>query len=224
MVYVDFTKRIIDDYTLFLFALTGRYQSSRAQCLAAHLNARCALESDAYALASLFMSGAATDLSDYLGQMIVDAPEEVVSMMMKRRANALSLISGILVENVNTVKSLARIGAKDYANMLRDAHGAIGMLIQQKSVSIDFKATDTSNRKWNAQTLMYVVIRDFAYQTWVDSQASQFAAAGNDLMTIPGGVRVFSLLDTAGYESLSDVRAVVFHPNSNAIMVPYVSS
>ena len=106
--------------------------------------------------------------------------------------------------------------------MLKTATGGMGLLVQQKVGAVEFKVTDTSGRKWDAKRLVHVVARDYAYQSWIDWQADMYANAGYDIMKTKGDF-LFSLRGAEGYPPFEEIRGLVFHPNSNSMMVPYVS-
>lgn len=223
MTFDDLATRHAAEYALFLFALSGRYQQMRAPGAEIHPNAISDLYFDATQLSATFYDIASDSLDRYLEPMLAEASDDVADVLVTRKKEALAHIRAMTLENVRQVVTMARTGSHGIADILKGATGAIGLLVQRQAGKIQFKATDTSGRKWDADKLLRVIVRDFAYQSWLDCQADGFARAGYDLMQTPNG-RVFSLLETTGYESFEAVRPEIFHINSNQIMVPYVPS
>lgn len=215
--------RLSANYALFLYALSGRYQQLRAPGVEIYPNAISDLFFDATQLAATFYSAAESEIDNYLRPMIEDATDDVADGLVVRKKEALSHIRAMTLENVQQVVKAARTGIAGVGDMLKGSAGAIGLLLQRKVGKIEFKTTDTSGRRWNADTLFRVVVRDFAYQAWLDFEADRYAQAGQDLMQTPKG-RIFSLLETTGYDSFEAVRPEVFHINSNEVMVPHVPS
>lgn len=223
MVFDDLATRLSAEYALFLFALSGRYQQMRAPGVEIHPNAISDLYFDATQLSATFYNIANDSLDRYLEPMLAEASDDVADALVTRKKEALAHVRTMTLENVRQVVTMARTGSRGVADILKSATGAIGLLIQHQAGKIQFKTTDTSGRKWDAEKLLRVIVRDSAYQSWLDCQAEHFARAGYDLMQTSNG-RIFSLLETTGYESFEAVRPEVFHINSNQIMVPHVPS
>ncbi|MDR9847022.1 hypothetical protein [Herbaspirillum huttiense] len=120
-------------------------------------------------------------------------------------------------------------GTERMANLLTRDAGAVGLLLQRKLAKPDLTLRDKGGRQWEADKLVAVVARDFAYQAEIDSQAN---AIEGDLavVTYPnphhaGYGRVLSLRGaTEGYASFAALRSAIFHPNSTAALRPYVPS
>lgn len=223
MLFDDLATRLSAEYDLFLYALSGRYQQMRAPGVAVTPRAVTDLNHTAHELANTFYAIAATEIENYLRPMLADATESVSDGLVVRKKEALSHLRAMLLENLHQIVKTARTGITGPADMLKGASGAIGMWVQRQAGKIQFKTTDTAGRKWDADKLFKVVMRDFAYQAWLDFEADRYAQAGQDLMQTPKG-RIFSLLETTDYDSFEAVRPEVFHINSNEIMVPYVPS
>jgi hypothetical protein len=230
VIYDDLADRLTSEYGLLLFALFGRYQSMQAPGVEITPKALVDLQVDAYALGRAFYDIAKTEIDAYLRPMHVGDSEELDVALTHRKQEVLTLVRKMVVENVQQVTKLGRTGLGDYSRLIRDAHSATGLLIQRKVGTIDFKTTDTSDRKWDAKTLMRVVIRDFGYQSWLDTQFDEILASGTDLATAyrnneSGIDMTFSITgDTPGYEALDDIRSRIFHPNSTLLVKAYVPS
>lgn len=120
-------------------------------------------------------------------------------------------------------------GTGRMANLLNRDAGTIGLLLQRKLSKPDLTLRDKGGRKWQADKLVVVVARDFAYQAQVDSQAN---AIEGDLAEVvypnthhAGFGRILSLRGaTEGYATFAALRAAIFHPNSSAQLKVYVSS
>lgn len=223
MLFDALATRLSAEYDLFLYALSGRYQQMRAPGVAVTPRAVNDLNHTAHELANTFYLIASDEIDNYLRPMLADATESVSDGMVVRKKEALSHLRAMLLENLHQIVKTARTGISGAGDMLQGKTGAIGLLLQRQAGKIQFKTTDTSGRKWDADKLLKVVMRDFAYQAWLDFEADRYAQAGQDLMQTPKG-RIFSLLETTDYDSFEAVRPEVFHINSNEIMVPYVPS
>lgn len=223
MHYDDFADKLGKAYTLFLFALSGRYAQMRAPGVEVTPRAVGHLRADCYALGSTFKTIAATEIDNYLNTLLVDASDVLVATLNARKLEIVALVRGIIAENVQQVALLSRTGIGSIASMLKSAHGAIGLLAQQQAGLILYKATDTSGRKWGAKILMTTALRDFAYQSFIDFQMANFANAEIDLIETSKG-DVLSVFATEGYPSLTEARLSIFHPNSKTTMEPYVST
>jgi hypothetical protein len=229
MLYGELTERMMANYNLFLFALFGRYQQIRAPGIEVTPRALTDLQVDAYALAKTFVVIAETEFDNYLYSLVEDRSSELVALLTHRKSEALILVRGMVAENVKQVVSLGKTGVRDFASLLKGgARGAMGLLVQRKMAGLEFKVTDTSGRKWGARTLMRVVIRDFAYQSWIDFSLQSVRDAGVDLVEVQYSDEsknfVMSMSGASGHPSLADIRSTIFHPNSNAAVEPYVSS
>lgn len=223
MIYDALATRLSSEYALFLYALSGRYQQIRAPGVKIYPNAISDLLFDAMQLAATFYNTAESEIDNYLRPMIEDATDDVADGLVVRKKEALSRIRAMTLENAKQVVKTARTGITGVGDMLKGSTGAIGLLLQRLAGKIDFRATDASGRNWAADKLLRFIVRDFAYQAWLDFEVGRYVKEGQDLMQTPKG-RIFSLLETAGYDSFEAVRSEVFHINSNEIMVPYVPS
>lgn len=223
MLFDALATRLSAEYDLFLYALSGRYQQMRAPGVAVTPRAVSDLNQSSQGLVHTFYQIATTEIDNYLRPMRSEASGDVADSLTVRKKLVLSHIRAMLIENAQQVVKATRTGVASAGDLLQGKTGAIGLLLQRQAGKIQFKTADTSGRKWDAEKLFKVVVRDFAYQAWLDFEADRYAQAGQDLMQTPKG-RIFSLLETTGYDSFEAVRPEVFHINSNEIMVPYVPS
>lgn len=217
MVFDDLATRLSAEYTLFLFALTGRYQQMRAPGVEITPRAISDLNSSALKLVGTFYEIAERDFDDYLRPMLAEASESVADDLVTRKMVALAHVRAMLLENAHQVTKLARTGVNGAGSMLKGSAGAIGLLVQRQTGTIQFKATDTSGRKWDSEKLFKVLVRDFAYQAWIDKQIADMRLASIEMATNSINA-VFPLCE------FEDVRHQYFHINSSAIPTPYVPS
>jgi len=203
--------------------LSGRYQQVRASGAEMTPRVIADIQFDGYQLAQTFYTIAESRIDDYARPFIEGSSGEIGSMLLTRKNALKDQLRVMLAENVQALARYARCGSFGMSSLLKGSTGAIGMLMQRMAGRIEFKTTDTSGRKWNAEKLLRVVVREFGYKTWLDYAAEQYLFGGHDLMQASGG-DVFSLRGTEGYPSYADVRKSVFHINSNELMVPYVPS
>jgi hypothetical protein len=223
MIFDNLATQLSAEYELFLFALSGRYQQVRSPGIEVTPRAISELNYEAHNLAQTFYQLAERDIEEYLRPLLLDASDDLASGLVVRKKETLAHIRAMLLENVQTTMKLARTGMRGAISMLKGAHGAMGLLVQRKAGKIDFRVTDTSGRKWEARKLFAVIVRDFAYQAWIDHEVERLMVAGVDLVQTPNG-RVMSLFGIGDYERFVDVRDNIFHINSKQIMVPYVPS
>jgi hypothetical protein len=223
MRYEEFASSMMADYELYLYALMGRYQAIRAPGVEVTPQVVRLLEVDAYRLSKTFSQIASETIKGYANPMIAASSEEFVDSLAQRKKEVEVLIQSIVIENVRQIIHMTKTGFGGYISMLKDASGGMGLLVQQKIGTVEFKVTDTSGRKWEAKRLMRVIARDYAYQSWLDWQASTYLDADYDIMKAKNDF-LFSLKGTEGYPSFEEVRGLIFHPNSNSTMVPHVST
>lgn len=217
MVFDDLATRLSAEYALFLFALTGRYQQMRAPGVEITPRAVSDLGFATHELASTFYQIAERSFDDYLRPMIAEASESVADDLVTRKMVTLAHLRAMLLENVHQTIKLARTGVNGVGSLLKGSTGAIGLLVQRQAGKVEFKVTDTSGRKWQAEKLFHVVVRDFAYQAWIDKQIADMRLASIEMATNNINA-VFPL------HEFEDVRHLYFHINSSAIPTPYVPS
>lgn len=98
------------------------------------------------------------------------------------------------------------------SKLLQGHAGAIGLLIQNRAAHPTFQVKDTSGRTWEAGKLYSVVIRDFAYQTYIDHQFAEAMSAGEATVESSDG---------ATYDLTGDwvcQRDMDFHINSTKVL------
>lgn len=216
--YDDFGKKLTDSYGLFLFALMGRYHQTRAPGIEITPRAVVDLQRDARKLADTFYESAKTEINSYLASIYTESSGALLSV---RGALMEAHVRSLLADNLTQANKLAKTGINNVATMLRGATGAVGMLAQRGLGRIDFKVIDTAGRRWDAEKLMLVLARDFAYQSYIDVAIQTYADQEVDLLELSDG-RLLSIRGTEGYHSLQDVRRTVFHMNSKMMVTPYV--
>ena len=217
-----FARRMSDNYALFLYALTGRYQQLRSPGISVSPRSVSDLERDVHNLARTFYAIANKEIDDLTSPMIEDGSEELLSGLVERKLLILAFVRGLLAENVHQVIYMAKTGTYGISRMMQ-AHGALGLLIQRQAGVIKFLATDTSRRKWEAKQLFAVAMRDFAYQCELDFTLDQIKESGATaiLVVYPDDARNF-VMDIV--DLTAEKRASIFHPNSKATVVAYVPS
>lgn len=206
MRYDDFAARVVAEYELLLLALEGRYQRIRAPGVEVTPRVIADLRGDALGLYQTFLRSAIAEIDHYSYPLLKDASDELRSQIITRRTAVAAYLNSFMVDNVHQVVKAARTGVQNVASLLKHATGAQGALVQARAGRIEWKATDTSGRTWPAITLMQTVMRDFAYQCYVDFELAAAEAAGLDtVMTNKGPV---SMTD------LEEQRQRYFHPNA----------
>lgn len=229
MIYDDFTRRVMDDYRLYLMALTGRYQGIVSPGIAITPNVVKEFRRDAQKFTNTFMNTLADKVDKYADAL---AYGSATDKMDNDKAALLLGISAASQENVAQVTKLLRVGALNLKQVLKDLHGTFGLLWQKQLGIVDFKIYDTANRKWGAEKLVKLVVHYFAYNMWIDSQLTEFQKKGYKLAIVVYDDQeardeevIFSISEKVeGYPTLGQIRASVFHPNATAKVMPYVHS
>lgn len=207
MRYDDFAARVVAEYELLLLALEGRYQRIRAPGVEVTPRVIGELQRDALGLYQTFLRNAIAEIDRYSYPLLEDASDELRSQIIARRTALAGYLNSFMVDNVHQVVKAARTGVQNVASLLKHATGAQGALVQARAGRIEWKATDTSGRTWSAITLMQTVMRDFAYQCYVDAELASYEAAGLDVVQTSKGP--VSLAD------LEELRSTYFHPNAH---------
>jgi hypothetical protein len=122
-----------------------------------------------------FAEDAARELGYFLNDHLASASELFQVRGMQRLNGTLaelSNITGQIQHRSNRDASGARAQLTDHIK-----GGAAGLLAQRRLATPTFKVEDAAGRVWDAEKLVYTIVRDYAYQTHIDSQ---FDAALND--------------------------------------------
>ncbi len=208
--YDDLTERLVAEYELLLMAMEGRYLRIRAPGVVVTPGVVGAAQRDLFKLTETFFGIATTEVLDYLAPMLADATDELRDALIARRHDLLKAVFDIAQGNVMQISQMTKTGVSGIADLLKHAGGAQGLLVQARAGRIDFKASDTSGRRWPAALLFRVIVRDFAYQSYIDWMVSKHIAHDIDVMQTSKG--------PVPLESLPEVRADLFHPNARTVI------
>lgn len=138
----------------------------------------------------------------------------------------LNTLRQIAIKNLNDLIVRLMGGGNRLADTLTRPAGAIGILLQRKlakPAKPELVAVDRSGRRWPADKLVAVLTRDFAYQAYLDAEIERFDLEGVEMVTVvypdPTHAQhgLVMRLDEVGL-----VRKSIFHPNSQARLVPHV--
>lgn len=228
MIYDEFAERVVAQYDMFLMALEGRYRAIVGPGVQITPAALSDFTNQSIRLGCVFLDLAEREAKSYAAETWAEQ-EEVYG------GNAMfDLMMGLrsaVDENITQLDKALRNGAKDYKSVIKNAHGSIGLLLQKKMGAVEFSIYDTSNRKWEARRLVKVVVRDFAYQMWIDAtiaeikKTSNFAQVRYDDSSKAEREIILSLGEKLGvYKTIGSVRHQIFHINSTAKLVPYVQT
>lgn len=223
MVFDDLAVRVAAQFDLYLFALAGRYHQMRAPGIEVTPRAVVDLHDDIRALNKTFYQTASTEFDVYLAALSVDAGNKTLDGLHERKQAFEAYLHDIIADCSGQVIKMAKTGVGNFASLLKNAHGAMGLLAQRQAGRIEFKADDTAGRSWNAKRLMDAVVRDAAYQAFIDVQVAELLRNGGDLVLTNHG-QVLSLRATKGHPSLADMRSLLFHPNSTTVIVSHYVS
>ena len=201
--YDDFANRLTASYELFLMALRGAYLTVLTSNYS-KLEAGVEFDKLAYKLAENFVVAAKKEIIENGG----------VSSENPRIEPAVSFLVGSVLQNITQVRDQLTKGtvAEAFSGGLK---GAMMLLYRKQKEQIDFKLRDTSNREWQAEKLFRTVLRDFAYQSYVDNIVFSAFALGkkNFIARKSDGTRIAF---TA--ENFESIRGTVFHVNSNTVV------
>lgn len=135
----------------------------------------------------------------------------------------LDALRQIAIKNLNDLIVRMMGGTARLANTLTRPAGAVGLLLQRKVATPELVANDKSGRKWPADKLVAVMARDFAYQAYLDAAIERFEAEGVEWVEVAHSNPDHPAHGTVmRIDEISLVRKSIFHPNSNARLVPYV--
>jgi len=233
MIYDDLATRLVAEYRLFLFALAGRYQQVRSPGVEITPRTIADLSYAAHDLGNTFYQLAMREIDDYMQAQSEDRSDALRDTLVVRSKEVKALIRRMVAENVEQTVMMTRTGMGSHTKLLKNTSGAMGMLVQKKAGEIEFKVTDTSGRRWQANKLLAVIVRDYAYQSAIDAQLDDMRSHGiklaaairvNDAGYIVEQVTFAIDGDVAGHPSLDEIRDTIFHPNSTAQVTPYVSA
>lgn len=221
MVFDELTAIIGEEYLMFQMALNGRYLQLRAPGVEVSPRAVNDIKRDIAKLAESFINAATTLIASYADSEGAGRSKEVQSRIELRRALIAAQVRTIAYENVADVIKATRVGIGGIGDLLvRDA-GAVGLLMQSRTDKIEFTSKDTSGRRWKSAMLLKVIVRDYAYQSFIDRQVDEMAEEGETHFAVIK--QDGSVVGEYPVADLQEVRDTVFHPNSHN-MVAYVSS
>ena len=212
-------------FDLFLFAARGRYLTMTTSHTAVTPDAVAALHAQCTAMAEATLSSIERSLDAYVALVGVLSNQNTIDGIEARRGRLLGQLYRVLTTCVTSIgRDLKRSSRR------LDVHGAMGLLAQQRAASPVFEVADAAGRMWRAEVLVPTMVRDFAYQAYLDAQLCELTDKG-DLATViysdsahANHGLVFSISGlTPGYPTLADIRASIFHPNTSAKVVSYVS-
>lgn len=226
MVFDDLTRRVMSEYKLFLFALSGRYMQAVSF---KSLQQRLKFESSLYSAAKSLLGIVLADLDEYTNRMLYDASPALQSSIKQRRKEIQARITTILIGNIEeTLVALKKHSIAQKNNI--NGFDAMGLLARQNEHELKFSALDKAGRRWDAEKLMRAYVRDFAYQSYLDREFAQLETLGDlgEVFYAPGSEKenagmIFSLSgNSREYKKLSHIRSTIFHPNSNAVPKKHV--
>lgn len=216
MPYDEFSARIESAYKLFLMALAGVYRESvitGAPRLSPHSLGQT--KRSAALAEAKFLEIAARETRSHFG-----SHGEELLIGLKRAAS----------ENVAQILRSVRAGLPNLGKTMTSARGGIGLLLQKKMGQVEFKLYDTADRRWDAEKLVAITVRDFAYQAWLDDRIEGLRRQGYKLAKPTRIVardtdEAFSIRGKVeGYPTFEEVRAKYYHINSTARIEGYVQT
>lgn len=223
MIYDDFAVKLQREYELFLFALSGRYLSLITPGADVSPMMVRQMETEGEKLRATFLQSATQRVDDY-------ARTYTVASAQARADHFVSDLKRITTENIKTITQRMKAGSATTLSGIKHAHGAIGLLLQQKLSNPDFRVKTPKGRSFDAVSYVFAEGRNFAYLTWIDATLEKIAVT-SDLAEVryPNPEHaaygtVFSISGkTPGYKSFEEVK-LLFHYNSTAFPHDHVPS
>lgn len=131
-------------------------------------------------------------------------------------------IADIAQQVINQTSKQAKFGLYDPAKALSRPSGVIGLLAQRRLANPEFKVQDAETGfKWAAETLIHKLVRDYAYQIFIDAQYDSAIQDGKTSITLDHVDVNHPLrgqyLPLSGDNWLT-IRDDVFHVNSNLMV------
>lgn len=137
-----------------------------------------------------FVESLTADARDELFAYFEQFTQHGNAVFAVRAADMLARTSVKVRQIARHVATIANRGVDQGAPKLVDlmsgrGAGSVGYLAQQRLArEPSFKVKDSSGRKWDADKLIRVVVRDFAYQTYIDAQFANALTAGAKQVTV----------------------------------------
>jgi hypothetical protein len=218
MEYDRFASSLRADYAGFAANLVARYLAAAAA--GRGIEAVSGFRVQGLADISALLGRAIARTNDYL------APLGAATITDAREKPFLNQLRQIALKNLNDLIVKLMGGAGRMADVFNRPAGAVGLLLQKKlEAPPRLLVRDRAGRAWQAETFVASLARDFAYQSYLDSVIERLDAAGVDMVQVvyPDPTHEHHgmplRLDEVGL-----IRKTIFHPNSNATLVPYVQA
>lgn len=224
MEYDRYASAVRADYALFAANLTNRYLTAR---LGQKVGPRTVHEFRLHALVDTvtFGNSVAERAKAYLLALGQSGNTEVA-------ANHFLTLHAIADKNAQDL-GVRLMGGSDtrVANLLNREAGAIGQLLQRHAQRVGLTAQDRAGRTWQADKLVSLLARKFAYDAFIDAQAHHIESVqGYDLAEVvypdpthhEHGTLVSLSGDDSDFPAFAGVRDRIFHPNSTAQLRAYV--
>lgn len=183
------------------------------------------------------MGGAGAGALRVSGLMTVDSFVTTASNTTRDylRGLGVGIDTGALVGYLNQIHSIAATNLADLitrlatpagpgiGSVLTRPAGAMCQLARQAQATAQLAARDGAGRRWQADKLVALLTRDFAYQAYVDATLAKIEAAGHHTvrLTYPDPTHRNQGL-TLHLAEVPAMRKALFHPNATARLEAYV--
>lgn len=213
----DLGQRIAGRFKIFASAVAGQRATAAAAGVAPRslkMWQRCA------GMQEQFHSDLSADLEGYLHKHMPDPKDVFKDRGYGRYAFTLFDVRNIASQVIAQSGREAALGPKgmNLIDATKGKTGAIGLLVQERLANPTFKVRDSAGREWDAHRLVHVLVRNFAYQTFIDGQFVRLIESGRTETTLVHPNDKHELhgvpFSTAG-ESWLAQRDQIFHINSN---------
>lgn len=217
MEYDRYGQAIRAEYEVFTSGLVARYMTQRAA--GRGIDAVSEFRLEGLAAISTLLGRAIALTNDYL------APLGEGAIRDARENPWLDQLRQIAVKNLNDLIVKLMGGGARPADMLNRPAGAIGLLLQKKLDTPRLTVRDRAGRAWPADKMVATSARDFAYQAYLDATIEHLDEEGVEFVDIvyPDPTHENHGM-TIRLDEVALVRKTIFHPNSNARLVPHVQA
>lgn len=212
-VYEDLAARYKAAFRMLCTALAGERALSAAAGLPAGSHRQW---SRAHEFAAGFSKDAKTEFLRFHTDLLANASAHVRYRCDVRLNGVLMELLRLTQDVVKQNNRQAAFGALNPLNALdgRIGAGALGQLAQRRLANPSFKVRDSAGREWDGEALVWTLVRDYAYQTYIDARLDEAAHEGREYVELthpnpdhPEYGRLMPLDDWA-------LRDEIFHINS----------
>lgn len=175
-----------------------------------------------YQLKTQMLAVVADDFSNLIRTSFRDKNTPLAVKATDRLLSVYRQLETITTDILNQNERQAAFGIKSplYALIKSRTTPAMEKLGRAKLATPSFRSKDTANREWDSVSLAQFLVRDFAYQTYIDAQFQNALDQGKKSVVVenpnPDHEDNGVTIDLTG--DWQSVRDTLFHPNSKSTL------